>query len=616
MGVKLGEAFVEVYARLDRLEAGLNQAETKTKGWASGVGGFLKTALSFTVGGLLQQGINAVTGSIGGLVQGMVGGNAEFEQYQQRFEVLLKSADAAKQRLAELADFGAKTPFDLPEVVRADTILQGFGLHAEDTAKKFGFSGSEIRRIAGDVASGSGASFEQIAGYLGKFSAGATGEAIMRFQELGIVTREQLAKMGVEFDKSGTLTSPLPAAMTALLKVMNEKYNGMMAKQSKTFTGMSSNLRDWVGKTLRTVGQPIFDKLTDGLSSLLDFLDSPAVKGAIDTFSGWLKTGIDTAVNAVNSLLKTLKDSPIAKTINNIVQDIKENGLGGAISKWINNAVDTIKDPVKRQALVDSLGQGLKALADGAVTWFQINVQPVVVQLGEQFKRWVQAGWDWFAANNADLSFDLGAAIVNGITMNPQDNPFTALQTQLANQLREAIQGIFSSDVASAAVSGFFDQLFISLNAGMLGFIKAINEKFGLHLNTDYLESQLKALKDEYAANQKAAKDYNTESADQAPKREIGAQTEETAKLRSGWDQATAAVRAYIAEINRIPAAPPPPQSPTPPARPPGRGAPEGTAAPFRAPVSITVNAGPGGAMAVARATLTAVDILRARGAL
>ena len=282
MGVKLGEAFVEVTARLDKLEAGLGHAETKTKGWAGRLGGFMTNALSFTVGGLIQQGVNGITNAMSGLVQGMVGGNAEFEQYQMRFEVLLKSADAAKQRLAELADFGAKTPFDLPEVVRADTVLQGFGLHSEEAAKRFGYSGAQIRTIAGDVASGSGASFEQIAGYLGKFSAGATGEAIMRFQELGIVTRKQLADMGVQFDKAGSLTSPVEGAMNTLLKIMSQKYDGMMSKQSKTFTGMLSNMRDWVGKTLRLVGQPIFEKLRSGLEGLLSFLDSPAVQAQCD----------------------------------------------------------------------------------------------------------------------------------------------------------------------------------------------------------------------------------------------------------------------------------------------------------------------------------------------
>ena len=79
---------------------------------------------SMAGGFLLAQGIGAVTGAVGGLVSGMVSGNAEFERYQTQFGVLLKSSEAAKDRLAELADFGAKTPFELPEVVRADKILQ------------------------------------------------------------------------------------------------------------------------------------------------------------------------------------------------------------------------------------------------------------------------------------------------------------------------------------------------------------------------------------------------------------------------------------------------------------------------------------------------------------
>ena len=61
---------------------------------------------------------------------------------------------------------------DLPEVVQADIILQGFGLHAQDAAEKFGFSGEQIRRIAGDVASGTGASFNEIASGAGAIQRG------------------------------------------------------------------------------------------------------------------------------------------------------------------------------------------------------------------------------------------------------------------------------------------------------------------------------------------------------------------------------------------------------------------------------------------------------------
>lgn len=644
MGVKLGEAFVEVSARLDRLEAGLNQAETKTKSWASGVGGFLKNALSFTVGGLIQQGINGITGAMGGLVQGMVGGNAEFEQYQMRFEVLLKSADAAKARLAELADFGAKTPFDLPEVVRADTVLQGFGLHSEEAAKRFGYSGAQIRTIAGDVASGSGASFEQIAGYLGKFSAGATGEAIMRFQELGIVTRKQLADMGVQFDKAGALTSPVEQAMNTLLKIMSQKYDGMMAKQSKTFTGMLSNMRDWVGKTLRLVGQPIFEKLRGGLEGLLGFLDSPAVQGAITTFAGWMANGIDGAIKSVESLVKALTTSPIAKTISGIVTDIKEEGLGGAIKKWLGNAIDTVKDPAKRAAFIASLGAAITAIAEGARAYYETNIAPTVAALGETIATWVQGGIDWLRANNRKISFDLGLMLGDALTGTPQTDPFAQysygwLVNSASEWLRNAIHEAFNPEKLNILAL----EITVSLESFFLGLMTKLSPKLGGILDVGMAESRkrIDAAQKELDAAKAAQADRNERpvpdvlrglvdgwktAADAATayKRDgdvspttpaIGAQTKETYNLQGGWIAAADAVRAYLAELAKIsPTLPPPPTKP--PTKPPNNNIPNSGAMPNRAPVSIVINAAGFAPAAVTRAALTAVDLLRARGAI
>ena len=646
MGVKLGEAFVEVYARLDKLEAGLGHAETKTKGWAGRLGGFMTNALSFTVGGLIQQGVNGITNAMSGLVQGMVGGNAEFEQYQMRFEVLLKSADAAKQRLAELADFGAKTPFDLPEVVRADTVLQGFGLHSEEAAKRFGYSGDQIRTIAGDVASGSGASFEQIAGYLGKFSAGATGEAIMRFQELGIVTRKQLADMGVQFDKAGSLTSPVEGAMNTLLKIMSQKYDGMMVKQSKTFTGMLSNMRDWVGKTLRLVGQPIFEKLRSGLEGLLGFLDSPAVQGAITTFAGWMADGIDDAIKSVESLVKTLTNSPIAKTISTIVTDIKEEGLGGAIKKWIGNAIATLTDPARRAALIASLGASITAIAEGARAYYEANIAPGVAALGETIAAWVQSSIDWLRVNNRKISFDLGAMIGDALASTPQTDPFTKysygwLVNSVSTWLRNSIKEAFSPE--NMAV--LWVELNLAMDSFALGFYEAINPKLGGVLtktieqhraNVESFQKQKDALpKPEKPAGKQigpategvsglaqgwkvaldAALKYKKDGNLAPTTPVIGAQTKETYNLTGGWNAAADAVRKYLAELAKIPPTLPPPPT-NPPARPPSGNVPNSGAQANRAPVSIVINAAGFAPAAVTRAALTAVDLLRARGAI
>ena len=64
MAVKLGEAFVEVYARLDKLEAGFAQAEHKAQNWTTRVGGFMTNALSFAAGSVITAGIGAITGKL------------------------------------------------------------------------------------------------------------------------------------------------------------------------------------------------------------------------------------------------------------------------------------------------------------------------------------------------------------------------------------------------------------------------------------------------------------------------------------------------------------------------------------------------------------------------
>lgn len=263
---------------------------------------------------------NVAGSAISAIGDSMIKGNAEFERYQTQFGVLLGSADAAKERLAALAEFGAKTPFELPEVVRADKILQAFGLHADDVAQRFGFAGEEIRTIAGDVAAGTGASFEEIAGYLGKFASGATGEAIARMQELGIVTRAQLAEMGVEFSKSGEMLTPVDEAMDILLGSMKDKFGGMMEAQSSTFEGMMSNFQDWLGAAGRTLGAPFFEIAKEGLGKTLEMLN------------GFMPT-LQDAANALGAFFSVLMEGDIGGAFDALgaFESFQSLGIGPAI---------------------------------------------------------------------------------------------------------------------------------------------------------------------------------------------------------------------------------------------------------------------------------------------
>jgi len=340
--VKLADVYAELNTK-DNLDAGLNQAKGKLDSWASNISSKMGQALTFAAGALIAQGLTMVGNGVKALGQEMIGGNAAFEQYGVQFEVLLKSATAAKERLAELQAFNVKTPFELPELVQADTVLQSFGFHAQDAAKRFGFSGAEIRRIAGDVASGSKAKLEEVATYLGRFAAGQTGLTLARFEELGIVTRQQLRQLGLTFDGQGALIvksqADIDRALTILLQQMNEKYAGLMDKQSQTLTGMQSNLSDWFSNAARIVGQPLFDALKTDMQSLLTFLSSPAVQGAVDGLAAGVKGFFDWYRETMDTLRSLFSDTGVVENVRTLITLLTGTQSAtvdwGAVMQWV-----------------------------------------------------------------------------------------------------------------------------------------------------------------------------------------------------------------------------------------------------------------------------------------
>lgn len=312
-------------------------------------GQVLNVGIGTALGGAVVGGLTAAKDALFGLANGAIAGNAEFERYNTQFGVLLGSAEAAKERIAELTQFSASTPFELPQVVQADKILTGFGLTSDEAAKRFGFNATQIRTIAGDVAAGTGASFQDMALLLGKFSSGATGEAISRMQEMGIVTREQLAQMGLQFSKSGELLSPIDEAMGGVLGAMETKFGGMMDAQSKTFEGMVSNLEDWKSNTIRTLGEPIFEVVKEHLGGLLTYLGSPEVQGGLTKVGEFLGGAVSTGIQAVQNLSGFIQQNwPL-------IQSVTETAFGAA--RQVMDSVSGFINQTLLPAIADIAGQ-------------------------------------------------------------------------------------------------------------------------------------------------------------------------------------------------------------------------------------------------------------------
>ena len=257
----------------------------------------ISTAAGFLVRDIIVGSWQRLRDTVVGSVRDMIDVNREWEIYEARYYVQLgRNHEAAARRMAEIREFALGTPFEIGEIIEADMLLQTFGLHSEQAARRFGRSGEDIRRIAGDVAAGTRASFEEMSMWIGRFAVGDTGQAIRRFQELGVVTREELRGMGVEFDQAGAMTTPVEEAMVALLALMDEKFGGLMEIESDTLLAMQSNLRDFMTMQRREWGEPVFDAYKDGIQGLMSFLNLEGVQELLgigsDLFAagvGWLR---------------------------------------------------------------------------------------------------------------------------------------------------------------------------------------------------------------------------------------------------------------------------------------------------------------------------------------
>lgn len=252
-----------------------------TSGFSGGIGearSSLGDFKAFSVGSMAAVGA-AVAGAalaVKGLqavwteAQAAVGEAANRETMQTAFIPLLGSAKAAKDRMAELADFAAHTPFQLPEVAAASRTLE--------TLTDGALSTGQGLTMVGDVASGTNTPFEELAVTIGRLYSGLdsgrpVGEAMQRLQEVGAITpevRTRLEKLQAE-GKKGSEVWRVAAEDLA-------RFSGGMELQSQTWNGKLSTLSDAWAEVRAQFGEPIMDALKPLLDDGISTLESMAAK--------------------------------------------------------------------------------------------------------------------------------------------------------------------------------------------------------------------------------------------------------------------------------------------------------------------------------------------------
>lgn len=249
-----------------------NRSQAALKGVTSQLDGVKKSyegvqSAMKTVG---KVGVVAL-GGLSLLTKEIVEAGVGFEQTQIAFETMLGSAEQARKTLADLAQFAARTPFELGQLEEAAKRLLAYGTTADELIPTL--------QMLGDMAAGVGMDkLPQLILAFGQVRAATklTGAELRQFSEAGIPLLGALAThLGeteaeiIEMVSEGAIGFETMKAALSGMTAEGGKFHNLMAQQSQSLGGLWSTLKDNISLTARAIGQELLPYLKPLVEQLI-----------------------------------------------------------------------------------------------------------------------------------------------------------------------------------------------------------------------------------------------------------------------------------------------------------------------------------------------------------
>lgn len=340
--------------------------------------------------------------------------NSQMESLQASFETMMGSTEKATNHMNDLKRFAAATPFELGDLARASQTLQSFGVENQKLMPDI--------KMLGDISQGNKEKFNglslvfgQVASQ-GKLMGGDLLQMINNgFNPLQIMsqkTGKSMSTLKDEMAKGKISFNDVEKAMvTATSK--GGMFYGAMEKQSTTFAGKMSTLKDNFNEFAGAVSKPIFDALKGGMDGVMkffttltremqagnDFIDSfhDAIAEAFGENTYKIIMGVVSALTALGVALAAMKT---VSFISGFVQ--------GFIS--LRNAVDAYKKANELATFAQAaLNMAMEANPIGIIIGLVSALVGGIVYLwttNEHFRAVVVSIWDGIKAYfNTVVSF-------------------------------------------------------------------------------------------------------------------------------------------------------------------------------------------------------------------
>jgi tape measure domain-containing protein len=333
--------------QVKNLSNNMNDADDASKKLGDGF-----TVLKGTMANLASQAISKVVDGFKQLVGGAVDYQKSMEYYTTSFTVMTGSADKASETVKKLADIGATTPFDMPQLADATSLLMNFGFSADDAV--------DSMMMLGDISQGNADKLNSIARAYGKMNSAqkVTLEDINMMIDAGFNPLQEISEKTGEsmqslYDRISKGKMSVDEITESMKRSTSEggKYFQSMDAQSQTLDGRLSTLSDTINSKLGEALQPILQKAADewipNITNAIDNMDIDSVVSVIEDI-----------VSAAGDLFGYIMDN--GDTVMNIIK-----GIGIALLTW--KVISMINDLVTGIQTFQTVVMGVAGIVNGAV---------------------------------------------------------------------------------------------------------------------------------------------------------------------------------------------------------------------------------------------------------
>lgn len=398
---------------------------------ASGVFGKVGKAMSSVLMGTgMAVGSAAMSGlgrAFGFAKDAVFGFNSTLQNSQIAFTTMLGSGAKAQAFLGDLQAFAKKTPFEFEGLVKNAQNMMGMGIAARDVIPDLTALGDSVASIGGSAEQVDQVTlaFDQMAakgtldmGNMNQLLQGGVPNALRILADSYNVTTGQMIQMiSTGKVQSSEALPKLIAGLEHGTKSV-QGLGGMMDKQSQTFTGALSNIKDGLQQALAGAFRPFFDVASSGAQKLGSFFSG-------DTFSAFGKR-VSAGISAAFAAVKGFNFSPLIRAFTAVrtvvMTDLVPAGrslfatFGPMLKSAFNTAYSAIGPVLSILGTVGSMLKSVFGFVSAHKTTFQALAVGILAVVAAQ-KAWALAIGIWSTVTRIATAVQAAFNIV--MAMNP-----------------------------------------------------------------------------------------------------------------------------------------------------------------------------------------------------